>query len=202
MSLSDHKKESFFDKDLSLYLRLKKFKDKQAFITAYDKYAESIYRFIYYKIGSSEEAEDLTSAVFLKCWSYVQEGKLNDDNEYRSLKSFLYKIARNSVIDYYRQNKSNLSLTEAEDQIDETQDLSQIERALDSEAIRQKLLYLKDEYKSLIIMRYINDLTVAEISDITGKSKGSVRVSVMRALNALKKLIEPDEGSRTSETTE
>ncbi len=192
MSTTKSTTKSFFDKDVSLFLRLKKFKDKQAFLTAYDKYADAIYRFIYFKIGSEEDARDLTSAVFLKCWSYVQEGKLNDDNEYQSLKAFLYKIARNLVIDYYRQYKPNLSLEEAEDIVDNAQDLSQIDQIIDIEQVQDKLLYLKDEYKTMIIMRYINELSVKEISQITGKTKGNVRIMIMRALKILKKLLEQD----------
>jgi RNA polymerase sigma-70 factor (ECF subfamily) len=190
MSLDKSTTDSFFNKDLSLFLRLKKFKDKQAFLTAYDKYAEAIYRFIYFKIGQEEDARDLTSAVFLKCWSYVQEGKLNEDNEYQSLKAFLYKIARNLVIDYYRQSKPNVSLDEAETIIDDSQDLTQIDTDISLDQIRVKLMYLKDEYKTMIIMRYINELSIAEISQITGKSKGNVRIMVMRALKILKNLLE------------
>lgn len=192
MSTEKTTNQSFFDKDVSLFLRLNKFKDRQAFLTAYDKYADAIYRFIYFKIGSEEDAQDLTSAVFLKCWSVVQEGKLNDDNEYQSLKAFLYKIARNLVIDYYRQSKPNFSLEEAEDIIDNAQDLSQVDQIIDLEQIKDKLLYLKDEYKTMIIMRYINELSVKEISQITGKTKGNVRIMIMRALKILKKLLEQD----------
>jgi len=183
-------KSSFFENDNSLFLRLKKYKDKQAFLLAYDQYAESIYRFIFFKIGQEEDARDLTSAVFLKCWSYVQEGKLNDDNEYKSLKSFLYKIARNQTIDYYRQKRDHAPIEEAEELVDEKQDLSIIDQSIALEAVKDKLLYLKDDYRSVLIMRYINELSISEISDITGKAKGTVRVTIMRALTALKNLVE------------
>ncbi len=184
-------KNSFFESDNSLFLRLKKFKDKQAFLLAYDQYAESIYRFIYFKIGQEEDARDLTSTVFLKCWSHVQEGKLNDDNEYKSLRSFLYKIARNQTIDYYRSaRQTDVAIEEAEEIIDDNQDLAVIDQKIALEAVRDKLLYLKDEYRGILIMRYINELSISEISDITNKTKGNVRVTIMRALTALKGLIE------------
>lgn len=196
-------KGSFFENDNSLFLRLKKYKDKQAFLSAYDQYAEPIYRFIFYKIGSREDAQDLTSAVFLKCWSAVQEGKLNDDNEYKSLKSFLYKIARNLTIDYYRQAKPQTNLEEAEQIIDDKQDLSSIDTNLQLEAIKDKLLYLKDEYRSVLIMRYINELSISEISEISGKTKGNVRVTIMRALTALKNLVDnQDDRQRIISPTE
>ena len=189
MSDIKEKKGSFFEDDNSLFLRLKKYKDKQAFLLAYDKYAEAIYRFIFFKIGQEEDARDITSSVFLKCWSYVQEARLNDDNEYKSLRSFLYKIARNQVIDYYRSAKHNATLEEAEHLIDDKQDLAAIDQTLSLELVRDKLLYLKDEYRSVLIMRYINDLSISEISDITGKDKGNVRVTILRAIKALKNLV-------------
>lgn len=191
MKLDKDSKNSFFESDNNLFLRLKKYKDKQAFLSAYDQYAESIYRFIYFKIGQEDDARDLTSTVFLKCWSHVQEGKLNDDNEYRSLRSFLYKIARNLTIDYYRSaRQTNVALDEAEDIVDDTQDLSIIDQKIALEAVREQLLYLKEEYRGILIMRYISELSISEISDITGKAKGNVRVTIMRALSALKNLID------------
>ena len=82
--------------DKNIFAKLKK-GDKDAFINAYDLYADPIYRFIYFKISNSEEAQDLTSAVFLKAWNYIQENSLKD---YKTLKALFYKIARTSIIDY------------------------------------------------------------------------------------------------------
>jgi RNA polymerase sigma-70 factor (ECF subfamily) len=201
MNHSKDKKSSFFEDDHSLFLRLKKYKDKQAFLLAYDQYAEAIYRFIFFRIGHEEDARDLTSAVFLKCWSAVQEGRLNDDNDYKSLRSFLYKIARNQTIDYYRQSKPNTDLAEAETVIDDKQDLGVIDQGLGLDLIQQQLLNLKEEYRTILVMRYINDLSISEISDITGKDKGNVRVTILRAIKALKNLIKPHEGQGTTSTT-
>lgn len=189
MSNSTDKKSAFFEDDHSLFLRLKKYKDKQAFLLAYDQYAEAIYRFIFFRIGNEDDARDLTSVTFLKCWSSVQEGKLNDSNDYKSLRSFLYKIARNQTIDYYRQSKPTSDLELAEAIIDDKQDLSNIDETLSLELVKAKLLDLKEEYRSVLVMRYINDLSISEISEITGKDKGNVRVTILRAIKALKNLV-------------
>ena len=74
-------------KDKILYSRLKQ-KDKEAFIKAYDIYTDNIYRFIYFKVRGKEEAEDLTSQVFLKTWDYIQNNTLDQ----KTLKSLLYKM--------------------------------------------------------------------------------------------------------------
>ncbi|MFH0840767.1 MAG: RNA polymerase sigma factor [bacterium] len=183
-------KGSFFKSDKNLFLRLKKYKDRQAFITAYDLYINDIYRFVFFKVGNKEEAEDITSSVFVKCWTYVRDGKLNDSNEYKSLKAFLYKIARNAVIDYYRQNKPEVELEEAEE-VPNKKEQDQIGATnIDFELVKEKLTELKTEYRGVIVMHYINQLSISEISDILGKSKGNVRVILHRALSALREIIE------------
>lgn len=175
--------------DKSLFLSLKKYQDKTAFLQSYDLYFDQIFRFIFFKIGNREDAQDLTSATFLKCWGYVQSGKLKSDNEYKSLRSFLYKIARNLTIDYYRQVKPQATLEEAENVvIDLGAADEQVDGALDWEFIVTRIKELKSEYRTILILKYVNDLSVAEIADILGKTKGNVRVTLYRALEALKKI--------------
>jgi len=178
-------------KEHNLFSRLKK-KDKDAFIQAYDLYADDIHRFVYFKVGSKEEANDLTSIIFLKTWDYIKNNSLKDS---KTLRALLYKIARTTVVDHYRQRQPNLSLDNEEhkiDVIDESQDvLSQISVNSDLELIRKKLPELKIEYREVLIMRFVNELSLEEISDITGKTKGNIRVLVFRAIKALRELIEP-----------
>lgn len=169
--------------------------DKQAFIKAYDLYVDQIYRFVYFKIGNREEAEDLCSAVFLKAWNHILKGGLKDS---KTLKALLYKIARNSIIDHYRKNKDretvSLDADNAIQIIDENQNIS---KSLDAKAdilvLESKLPELKDEYREIIILRFINELSVKEIADILEKPRGGVRVLIFRALKALRELLENDE---------
>jgi len=184
------KKASIFGGEQVLFLRLKKHKDKQAFIEAYDLYIDQIHRFVYFKIGNKEEAEDITSMVFLKCWNYVYEGNLEN---YETLKPLLYKIARNTIIDHYRQNKNQLtvSLEAATETVDEKQDIyEQTITNIDFKSlIQEKLPLLKDEYRDVIILRFINELSVTEIAKILGKTNGNIRVLVHRALQSLQEII-------------
>ena len=187
------KKTSFFGGEQALFLRLKKHKDKQAFIEAYDLYIEQIFRFIYFKVGDRDEAEDIASMVFLKCWNYIYEGNLGD---YQTLKSLLYKIARNTIIDHYRktQHRQNVSLD----------DIAQTTAAIDTEpspeeqvatafdfqkVMEEKLPQLKEEYREVIVLRFINELSIAEISSVIGKTNGNVRVMIHRALESLQQLV-------------
>src|SRR5579872_5748020 len=82
---------------------------EEAFGSIYNLYFEKIYRFIYYRVSHKEVAEDLAEDVFLKAFSKISSIK-NDD----SFEGWLYQIARNKVIDYYRDKKQLVDLSEVE----------------------------------------------------------------------------------------
>jgi RNA polymerase sigma-70 factor (ECF subfamily) len=169
--------------------------DREAFVKAYDENVDDIHRFVYFKIGNKEEANDLTSVIFLKTWNHIQTNSLEDS---KTLRALLYKIARNAIIDYYREtnNKITASLDDEDHKIDIVDDARDPQEKIDSEAnlemIKSKLPLLKEEYREVIIMKFINDLTLEEIADISGKKIGNIRVLIHRALGALKSLIEAD----------
>lgn len=176
-----------------LFYKIKK-KDKQAFINAYDLYIDQLYRFIYFKVGNREEAEDLCSGVFLKTWHYILRNNLKDC---KTLKALLYKISRNLIIDHYRKSKADQTVRLENENgkkmevIDEKQDLSRsMEVKADLVVLESKLPQLKDEYREVIILRFINELSVKEIAGILDKSKGNVGVLIYRALKALRGLMD------------
>ena len=181
-------------KDKQALSKLKN-RDKEAFIKVYDENVQDIHRFVYFKIGSQEEANDLTSMIFLKAWNHIQNKTLEDT---KTLRALLYKIARNAIVDYYREtgNKVTASLDDEDNHIeviDETENPQErLDRAADLELIRTKLPLLKEEYREIIIMKFINDLSIEEIAEISEKSRGNVRVLLHRALNALRELVEQD----------
>lgn len=181
-------------KDKQTISRLKS-KDKEVFIKVYDDFASDIYRFVYFKVGHVEEAKDLTSMIFLKTWNHIQNNSLTSSTTLRAL---LYKVARTSIVDYYRETgaKLEVSLDDEEhpiDLADEKTDLeSDLDRASDIANIKSKLPLLKEEYREIIVLKFVNDLEIDEISEVTGKTKGNVRVLLHRALAALKDLLEED----------
>jgi RNA polymerase sigma-70 factor (ECF subfamily) len=169
-------------------------KKKAVFINCYDKYVDQVYRFIYFKIGNVEEAQDLTSATFLKTWNYIKSNKVKD----KLLRALIYKIARNTVIDFYRSKNFGTGSSAAVDSLDrainiadEKQDIvRQMELASDMALVEKKLMELKDEYREIIVLRFIEELSISEIANILEKTKGNVRVLAYRALKALREILD------------
>lgn len=174
-----------------MYSRIRK-QDRQAFVKVYDTYVTDIYRFIYFKVSDEEEARDITSRTFLKTWDYLQSNQVTDRS---TLKSLLYRVARNLVIDHYREKgRRDKAEVRGEENIPEVADSRQdiarkAEVESDMELVRKKMQGLKAEYREVVIMRYINEMSVQEIASILGKSPGNVRVMVYRALNTLRDML-------------
>ena len=182
-------------KDQKIISRLKN-KDKEAFIKLYDEQAADIYRFTYFKVGRVEEAKDLTSIIFLKTWNHIQTNSLVDA---KTLRGLLYKIARTSIVDYYRESgqKRNLSIDDENHPLDLPDDSINLEETVEKNRrlalIKSKLPLLKDEYREIIVLRFINELEIDEIMEATGKTRGSVRVLIHRSITALKKMMPSEE---------
>ena len=154
----------------------------------YDKYIDRIYRFIFLKVNSQEKAQDLCSETFLRGWKVFK----NSEKEIKSPQAFLYKIARNLVIDYYREKGRTQTIsTDDIPIIDPNVDIEK-KSLIDSDLDRVKVLLtdLKNDYQEVIIWHYIEDLSIKEIAEILNKSEGAVRVTLHRALNAIRKKIE------------
>jgi RNA polymerase sigma-70 factor (ECF subfamily) len=178
-------------REKKLFSKVKK-RDKEAFIEAYDLYIDQIFRFVYFKVGDREEANDLTSAIFLKTWNYIQD---NSVENIKTLRALIYKIARTTIIDHYRKNSNFHKISidgEDEDKIDikdEKQNIArQAEINSDFGLLEKKMKDLKDEYREVIILRFIDELSIKEISSVIGKPKNNVRVLIHRSLKALREL--------------
>lgn len=160
---------------------------REKFSKIYDKYINKIYRFVFLKVSSQEIAEDLTSEVFLKTWRFFKE----KGQEIENIQAFLYKTARNLVTDHYRQ-KGRIRIVSINNPliIDPRQDLERDSKInSDIDVIRIVMSDLKDDYQNVLIMHYLDDLSIDEISGLLGRSNGATRVLVHRALKSLRKAL-------------
>lgn len=162
--------------------------DPDAYAKLYDTYVKQIYRFVYFKVSSHEEAEDITSEVFLKAWHYLQEKK-----EVKSFSGLLYRMARNAIIDVYRARaaKPEAQLNEDVEVGDGGKWYAELTSKLEAEKVIQAIKKLKQEYQEVITLRYVDELTISEIAEITGKGAVATRVTLHRAITRLKKNLPP-----------
>ena len=163
---------------------------KKKFSKIYDRYIDKIYRFVFLKVSSTEIAEDLTSETFLRGWKAFETDQKSIENP----QAFLYRIARNLVVDFYR-NKSKVQMVSAEyTQIEDPRPNPE-EKAksrADMEIIQQALANLKEDYQNVIIWHYLDDLPIPEVAKLLDKSEKTTRVTLHRALKALKKGLNKD----------
>lgn len=159
---------------------------KQGNLDVFDKlyrqYVGNVFDFIYYKTWHKETAEDLTSLVFMKALEHI-----NSYNEKKSsFKTWLLRIARNTVIDHWRQKKETVDLEDAF----EVASKSQVEVDFDIkeqlEKIKVELEALPDKQKEVIVMRVWQQLSYQEISEITGSSEAACKMMFSRSIKILK----------------
>lgn len=168
--------------------------NKDSFAELYDQHIKPIYRFIYFKVNSKEEAEDLASETFLKAWNYLS--KLDNSNKVHNFKAFLYQIANNLVIDFYRKRSLlPVSLNDAEWEDANIPDsrpagIDKIRKDDEIAELKKAFKKIPENYSSVVIWYYLEELEIAEIAQILGKSEGTVRVTIHRALKSLKKVLE------------
>ncbi len=162
---------------------------KEQFSQIYDQYIEKIYRFVYLKVDSQDTAEDITSKVFMKGWEAYQNKAGAIDNP----SAFLYQIARNAVVDYYRERGrtntvSSEILAEIADSGDNVHDKAVL--SADISAIKVSIKKLKPEHQDIIMWHYLEDMPIAEIAKLVDKPAGTVRVMLHRGLKELRGLIQ------------
>lgn len=178
-------------KERLLLQRIQTDHNKDAFGELYDTYVTRMYRFIYFKVSNRQEAEDLTSELFLKLWEYATRAA---KEQIESVNALLYRIARNLIIDHYRaraKQAAEYSL-DAENAPDVASQENTVERVYadqEKDRLLKNLDQLKKEYQEIIILKYIEELDTKEIAAIMEKSRTGVRVTLHRAMKVLERLL-------------
>ena len=176
--------------DRYLLYRIQVKKDSQAFASLYDRYVTSIYRFVVLKLPKKEDAQDVTAEVFTKFWQHIQQQK-----PVRNTRAFLYQIARNLIVDFYRNQKHDEmveSVTFDEQTASSFSDASRgkahIEARTELALVLKQLDKLKEDYRDVLALRLIDGLTFVDIAAILGKQTSHVRVIFHRGMRAIKNL--------------
>lgn len=157
---------------------------KSILTSAHREYRKDLSARAYFKVNDPMLAEDLVQNTFMKTWNYLAKG-----GKIETMKAFLYHVLNNLIVDEYRKHKtSSLDvLLEKGFEPRSTEDES-LAKVIDHESAHLLIGHLPEKYKKVISMRYIQDLSLAEISQIVGQSKNTISVQLHRGLEKLKML--------------
>ncbi len=166
--------------------------DPQAFAALYDRYLQQVYRYVYYRIREVEEAEDVTSEVFFRALRAMPRYEPR-----QPFLAWLYRIARNAIIDRARAERPRVSFEDALAHPDAGEHIVDPDAAILAtdrrSRLRTALGNLTEEQQEVVILRFVEGLSAEEVGKIMGKRAGTVRGLQFRALQSLKKHITPED---------
>ncbi|MFQ5813533.1 MAG: sigma-70 family RNA polymerase sigma factor [Anaerolineae bacterium] len=172
--------------------------DLSAFARLYEHYYQDIYNYIRYRVPDTPVAEDLASEVFLKALESI------DSFTFRGLplSVWLFRIARNLMVDYFRSRPSRPDLPLREELLPAEGGPSDVfERKLTQQQLTRGLSHLTGDQQEVIILKFVDGLSNTEVAQILGKSEGAIKSLQHRALNSLNRILEVDQTSEVSKKT-
>ena len=187
--------------DINLYLNnYKKNGDNIWFEKIYHCFINKIYNYYYYKIFDRQIAEDLASEVLIKVYKNLRKNEFNE----KSFTSWIYKIANNQLIDYYRKTKSKKYIQALSDEIDNIENENLIEDDFfkkNSPLIKKELGFenyklvgamskLTKLQKDVVTLIFLEDCDFKTIADIYDKKQSAIRGILFRAISILRKELE------------
>jgi RNA polymerase sigma-70 factor (ECF subfamily) len=160
--------------------------DQEAFTQIYDMHFDRIYRYIYLKVHSQAAAEDLTQDVFIKAYEAINSYKWRD----LPFTAWLFRIAHNRVIDHIRKisREKNVSLDEA-DAISSGDPVYITEQNFEVYQLKNALQQLPEAQREVATLRFLAELSIAEVALTLGKSEGTVKALQFNAVASLRKLL-------------
>lgn len=169
---------------------------EEAFLRAFDQYADALFRHASFGLSNRERAQDLTQETFIKAWDYIRSGK-----EIENWKSFLYRVMNNLIIDEYRRRKSvSLDALMEENSLHanalvSTGSRREREEEFDGELltgrVRTLMQTMLPRERTLLTLRYVEGRSPKEIAASLGISENAVSVRIHRAVERLRKLCAP-----------
>jgi RNA polymerase sigma factor (sigma-70 family) len=158
-----------------------------AFAPLYDRYVQPIYRYLYSRLANAQEAEDLTAQTFLSALEALP--RYRDDGHFSA---WIFSIARNKAMDYFRKRKreTGLDIVETEARAGAPDLLAQVIQSQDVRRLSELISSLGEADQELIRLRYLADLSFAEMSALLGKREDAIKKALYRLLARLESQME------------
>jgi RNA polymerase sigma-70 factor (ECF subfamily) len=189
---------STFGFDLASTVAQAQFGDQVAFDAIYDHFADALFRYLYARCGDAALAEELTGDVWVRVVERLPAFRFPGGDPEAAFAGWLYRIARNLVIDSYRRRRiTNVPLSDALS----SHEAPPEERVIagdDRRALRVAIERLTAEQREVLLLRFVEGCTTAEVALLTGRSENAVKVMQHRALSALSRMLGGRRGQRDS----
>lgn len=150
----------------------------------FERYQPVLFRYLYYRVGDQQAAEDLTSEVFVRMLRALPGYQVQT----APFQSWLFQIARNLAVDHFRKSGRDEILTD-DLQASEPAPEAVFDHTITHHALRQALTRLNDEQREVIILRFILELPIAQVAQILGRSADAVKGLQRRGLLALRNVM-------------
>ena len=166
--------------------------ESQALGTLQQRFYQPIYRYIRYKVGDSQVSEDLTGEVFLRMLEAFKKGR----GWHTTPDAWIFGIARNRVADYYRRRRlEEVTLPEHLPAASEQSPGQQAIRQEEQDELVQAIARLGEEYREVILLRFIEELSINDVAEIMNRTPGAIKGLQYRAMRSLAKLMQELSGS-------
>lgn len=160
--------------------------DQQALVEIFDQYYPLIFRYIFFRVTHQEVAEDLAGEVFVRLVEKIGEYEARG----RPLLAWLYTIARNLVVDYYRSRESSISEELPENVLATEGEADQeVEKRFVFEQLGRALVQLTEEQRQVVLLKFIEERSNTEVAVLLGKNERAIRSLQHRALLALQRAL-------------
>ncbi|GGU08627.1 MULTISPECIES: ECF subfamily RNA polymerase sigma factor, BldN family [Streptomyces] len=165
--------------------------EAEAFGRLYDQYSDTVYRYIYYRVGGKATAEDLTSETFLRALRRISTFTWQG----RDFGAWLVTIARNLVADHFKSSRFRLEVTTGEmldaNEVERSPEDSVLE-SLSNAALLDAVRRLNPQQQECVTLRFLQGLSVAETARVMGKNEGAIKTLQYRAVRTLARLLPDD----------
>jgi RNA polymerase sigma-70 factor (ECF subfamily) len=162
--------------------------DTEAFGQIYEAYAPLVFRFLFAHLDNRLDAEDLTEEVFLRTWQSLPNYRMRGV----PFTGFLFRVARNALYDHYRRTRNrNADPGLDQELVDDLQPdpALSVPLHLERRELRQTLVKLREDYRTVLVLRFLVGLSPDETAQAMNRSPGAIRVLQHRALSAARKLL-------------
>jgi RNA polymerase sigma-70 factor, ECF subfamily len=159
-----------------------------AFDGLYLLFADRVFRYLLARIGDPDLAEDITAQVFLRLIEKIGIYRIGPRDNVAIFSAWLYRLAHNKMVDVLRSHKrTQESPLEHAAHVVSGQTMEAVEEHLDFQRVLQSLKVLNDQQREVIVLRFVEELSIAETAQIMQKSEGAVKALQHRALETLRR---------------